>query len=136
MLLSSVTDLVVGSPTLQKLFFSADDIKGWRFLPDTKGRDVSFIYVMNTTDICFNAICSQECDLTIVSHAEGVSYLQNGTLNCQKRLQQCKMTSNSGVSFNVQGSCSNNSDHVRIAIKDNRAGVCGDDPPFCFKSEY
>ncbi|XP_052689138.1 uncharacterized protein LOC128167449 isoform X2 [Crassostrea angulata] len=122
---------IFGSPTLQRLVFSADDIKGWRFLSNTQGNEKSFIYIMNTTDICFGAICSQECNLTIVSHDEPSSP-QNGTIECRNQLQQCRMSGTNQVSFSVRGSCSSSSDFVRLAVIDNRAGVCGEDRPLCF----
>ncbi|XP_011422803.3 uncharacterized protein [Magallana gigas] len=126
---------ISGSPTLQRLVFSADDIKGWRFLSNTQGIEKSFIYIMNTTDICFGAICSQECNLTIVSHEEPSSP-QNGTIKCRNQLQQCRMSGTSQVSFSVRGSCSSSSDFVRLAVIDNRAGVCGEDRPLCFNDVH
>lgn len=130
----SVQCFISGSPTLQRLVFSADDIKGWRFLSNTQGNEKSFIYIMNTTDICFGAICSQECNLTIVSHDEPSSP-QNGTIKCRNQLQQCRMSGTSKVSFSVRGSCSSSSDFVRLAVIDNRAGVCGEDRPLCFNGK-
>lgn len=119
---------------MQRLVFSADDIKGWRFLSNTQGIEKSFIYIMNTTDICFGAICSQECNLTIVSHDEPSSP-QNGTIKCRNQLQQCRMSGTSQVSFSVRGSYSSSSDFVRLAVIDNRAGVCGEDRPLCFNGK-
>lgn len=130
----SVQCFISGSPTLQRLVFSADDIKGWRFLSNTQGNEKSFIYIMNTTDICFGAICSQECNLTIASHDEPSSP-QNGTIKCRNQLQQCRMSGTSQVSFSVRGSCSSSSDFVRLAVIDNRAGVCGEDRPLCFNGK-
>lgn len=130
----SVQCFMSGSPILQRLVFSADDIKGWRFLSNTQGNENSFIYIMNTTDICFGAICSQECNLTIVSHDEPSSP-QNGTIKCRNQLQQCRISGTNKVSFSVRGSCSSSSDFVRLAVIDNRAGVCGEDRPLCFNGK-
>lgn len=134
----SVQCFISGSPTLQRLVFSADDIKGWRFLSNTQGNEKSFIYIMNTTDICFGAICSQECNLTIVSHEElsrNEVSPRNGTLKCRNQLQQCRMSGTGQVSFSVRGSCSSSLDFVRLAVIDNRAGVCGEDRPLCFNGK-
>lgn len=103
------------------------------FVQHTRKREVFYLY-NEYTDICFGAICSQECNLTIVSHDEPSSP-QNGTIKCRNQLQQCRMSGTSQVSFSVRGSCSSSSDFVRLAVIDNRAGVCGEDRPLCFNGK-
>ncbi|XP_061182321.1 uncharacterized protein LOC133190645 [Saccostrea echinata] len=118
----------------QKLVFSADDIKGWRFLSTVGENETSFIYVINTTNVCVGSICSEECDLTIVPE-EDLSNLQNGTIKCKNRLQmkQCRMTGYRSISFSVKKSCRNHSNYTRLIVIDNRENICDDDISNCFE---
>ncbi|XP_062592726.1 uncharacterized protein LOC134254196 [Saccostrea cucullata] len=119
----------------QKLVFSADDIKGWRFLSTVGENETSFIYVINTTNVCVGSICSGECDLTIIPE-EDLSHLQNGTIKCKNRLQlkQCRMNGiNTRISFSVKKSCRHHSIYTQLFVKDNKDNICGDDTPTCYK---